>query len=274
MTLSGRRFLAGGDSRFGYPDDTEYNKLSLEDVKSWIVPTFKQNDIEISVVGDFEIDSIIQLTAKYFGSLLLSPIINTNKEFNLPVFPVGQSLTISVQTKIPKGIVILAYPTEDIWDINRTRRLSILSDIVSDRLREQIREKLGSAYSTFAFNRPSRAYPGYGVLEAMAYIGPDESDMIVKEVKKIVSNIAKDGVTQDELSRAKEPTLTSIKDMFRKNSYWLDTVLTGSKIHPQKVDWSRTILKDYASITKERVSNIAKKYLVNDKSATIVIKPQ
>jgi len=274
MALSGSRFLAGGDHRFGLPDDRTFEKLTLDDIKSWINPFIGNNDIEISVVGDVDIDSIIQLTTQYFGSLTLHPTVNTQKELKLPVFPVGQSQTISVQTKILKGLIIVAYPTEDIWNINRTRRLSILSDIISDRLREQIREKLGSAYTAFAFNRPSRAYPGYGVLQAMAYVDPNESDMIIKEVKKIVSNLAKDAVIQDELSRAKEPTLTSIKDMFRKNGYWLDTVLTGSKIHPQKIDWSRTILKDYASITKERVSNIAKKYLVNDKAATIIIKPQ
>ncbi|MDH3356091.1 MAG: insulinase family protein [Desulfobacteraceae bacterium] len=274
MALSGSRFLAGGDPRFGLPDDKTFNKLTLDDIKSWISPFIGNNDIEVSVVGDVDIDSIIQLTARYFGSLTLHPTVNTQKELKLPVFPVGQSQTLSVQTKISKGLIILAYPTEDIWNINRTRRLSILSDIISDRFREQIREKLGSAYSTFAFNRPSKAYPGYGVLQAMAYIDPNESDIVIKEIKKIVSNLAKDGVTQDELSRAKEPTLTSIKDMFRKNNYWLDTVLTGSKIYPQKIDWSRTILKDYASITKEGVSNIAKKYLVNDKAATIIIKPK
>jgi len=274
MALSGRRFLAGGDHRFGLPDDETFKKLTLDDIKSWISPSTGNNDIEVSVVGDVDIDSIIQLTAQYFGSLTLHPVVNTQKELKLPVFPVGQSQTISVQTKILKGLIIVAYPTEDIWNINRTRRLSILSDIISDRLREQIREKLGSAYSTFSFNRPSRAYPGYGVLQTIAYVEPNESEMIIKRVKKIVSNLAKDGVTQDELSRAKEPTLTSIKDMLRKNGYWLDTVLTGSKIYPQKIDWSRTILKDYASITKERVSNIAKKYLVNDKAATIIIKPQ
>ena len=274
MALSGSRFLAGGDHRFGLPDDETFKKLTIDDIKSWISPSIGNNDFEVSVVGDVDIDSIIQLTAQYFGSLTLHPNVNTQKESKLPVFPVGQSQTISVQTKILKGLIIVAYPTEDIWDIKRTRRLSILSDIISDRFREQIREKLGSAYSTFAFNRPSRAYPGYGVLQAMAYVDPNESDMIIKEIKKIASNLAKDGVTQDELSRAKEPTLTGIKDMFRKNNYWLDTVLTGSKNHPQKIDWSRTILKDYASITKERVSNIAKKYLVNDKAAAIIIKPQ
>jgi len=274
MALSGSRFLAGGDHRFGLPDDETFNKLTLDEIKSWISPFVGNDDIEVSVVGDIDIDSIIQLTAQYFGSLTLHSTVNTQQELKLPVFPVGRSETLSVRTKIIKGLIIVAYPTEDIWDIHRTRQLSILSDIISDRLREQIREKLGSAYSTFAFNRPSKAYPGYGVLQAMAYIAPNESDMIIKEVKKIVSNIEENGVTQDELKRAKEPTLTSIKDMFRKNGYWLDTVLTGSEIHPQKIDWSRTILKDYASITKEQVSNIAKKYLVNDKSATIIIKPQ
>lgn len=274
MALSGSRFLAGGDHRFGLPDDETFKKLTLDDIKSWISPFIGNNDIEISVVGDIDIDSVIQLTARYFGSLTLHPTVNTQKELKLPVFPFGQSRTLSVPTKISKGLIIIAYPTEDIWNINRTRRLSILSDIISDRLREQIREKLGSAYSTFAFNRPSRAYPGYGVLQTMAFIDPNESDIIIKEIRKIVSNLAKDGVSQDELSRAKEPTLTSIKDMFRKNSYWLDTVLTGSKIHPQKIDWSRTILKDYASITKERVSKIAKTYMVNDKAAAIIIKPQ
>jgi zinc protease len=274
MALSGSRFLAGGDHRFGLPDDETFKKLTIDDIKSWISPFIGNNDIEVSVVGDVDVDSIIQLTAQYFGSLTLHPIVKTQKELKLPVFPVGQSQTLSVQTKILKGLIIVAYPTEDIWDIKRTRRLSILSDIISDRFREQIREKLGSAYSTFAFNRPSKAYPGYGVLQAMAYVDPNESDMIIKEIKKIASNLAKDGVTQDELSRAKEPTLTGIKDMFRKNNYWLDTVLTGSKNHPQKIDWSRTILKDYASITKEKVSNIAKKYLVNDKAAAIIIKPQ
>jgi len=274
MALSGHRFLAGGDQRFGLPDDETFKKLTLDDIKSWITPFIGNNDIEISVVGDVDIDSIIQLTARYFGSLTLHPVVKTLNKSKLPVFPVGQSETLSVPTKISKGLIIVAYPTEDIWDINRTRRLAVLSDIISDRLREQIREKLGSAYSTFAFNRPSKAYPGYGVLQAMAYIDPDESDMIITAVKKIVSNIAKNGVTKDELKRAKEPTLTGIKDMFRKNSYWLDTVLTGSKIHPQKIDWSRTILKDYASITKEGMSNIAKKYLVNDKAASIIIKPK
>ena len=274
MVVFGRRFLAGGDSRFGLPDDDTYQKLTLEEVKSWIKPLMGNDDIEISVVGDFDIDAVTRLTALYFGSLPLHRIHDKPEESKRLKFPSGRLQTISVQTKIPKGMIVVAYPTEDIWNISRTRRLSLLSEIISDRLRVKIREKLGAAYSTFAFNRPSRAYPGYGVLQARVYIDPQKSGIIIKAVKETVSSIAENGVTQDELNRAQKPILTSIKDMLQKNHYWLETVLSGSKIHPMQIQWSRSILKDYAAITKEMETNIAKKYLKNDLAATIIVKPQ
>jgi zinc protease len=218
-------------------------------------------------------ESTIELAAKYFGSLPLKPIVNEPEEQSSPVFPVGQSKTLSAATKIQKGLIVVAYPTEDLWDISRSRRLSVLSSIISDRLREQIREKLGAAYITFAFNRPSRAYPGYGVLQARVYVDPQEADGLIKKVKKISSDLVKDGLTEDELHRAVAPSITSIKDMLRKNTYWLDTVLTGSEKYPQQIDWSRTITKDYASITREEISNIGAKYLDNRRAATIVVNP-
>lgn len=274
MAIGGRRFLAGGDPRFGLPEYTQLKKWTLNDVKSWIGPRLGMDDIEISVVGDFDVESIIKLTSDYFGGLSLRRGDDQQKKVKIPVFPAGQSRTIDVSTKIQKGLVVVAYPTTDIWNINRTRRLSVLADIVSERLREQIREKMGAAYSTWAFNRPSHAYRGYGVFQAMAYVSPKEEAFLAKKIKKIISDLIKAGVTQDELHRALAPTLTSIKDMLRKNGYWLNTVLTGSEDHPQQLNWSRTIVEDYASISKEDVLRIARKYLNNGKAATLFIRPK
>lgn len=274
MAIRGRRFLAGGDPRFGLPDYKNLKKWTLDDVKSWIGPLFGNDDIEISVVGDFDVDSVIKLTSEYFGSLFLRHINDQRKEVKNPVFPSCRSRTISVSTKIQKGLIVVAYPTTDIWNINKTRRLSVLADIVSERLREQIREKMGAAYSTWAFNRPSYAYRGYGVFQAMAYVSPNEETLLVNKVKKIVSDLIKIGITQDELHRAVAPSLTRIKDMLRKNGYWLNTVLTGSKTHPQKLNWSRSIVKDYASISQEDILEMAEEYLNNDKAATLVIRPK
>jgi zinc protease len=274
MVIWGNRFLAGGDSRFGLPSFEKFKQMTLENVRSWIEASLETDTMEVSVVGDFDTDSVIKLAAKYLGTLSINSQIHESSESRLPEFPAGQLSKISVATKIPKGMVIVAYPTEGLWNISRTRRLSVLADIVSDRLREQIREKLGSAYSTFAVNRPSRAFPEYGVFQAGVSINPEEADMLVNKIKKIISDLAADGATQDELHRALSPTLTSIKEMMRTNTYWLNTVLTGSKKHPQQLNWSRTIMKDYASVTKDEVSNIAKEYLDNQKAATIIVTPK
>ena len=70
------------------------------------------------------------------------------------IFPSGKTTVLEAESQIQKALVVVAYPTEDMWDIKRTRRLSLLSEIFSERLRVQIREKMGAAYSPFALTCP------------------------------------------------------------------------------------------------------------------------
>ncbi|MBN1930803.1 MAG: insulinase family protein [Desulfobacterales bacterium] len=275
MHLSGERFLAGNDSRFGLPVYEDFKTLTLEDIRSWIDPALKNDAFEVSIVGDFDMDSVIAAASKYFGSFPHRPVAlsHKRKRAGSPIFPIGQSFEIAVPTEIPKALVVVAYPTEDFWDIHKTRCFSVLSEIFSDRLRESIREKLGAAYSPFSYNKSSRAYPGYGVLQAMIQVAPKETATVLKEVRNIISNLAEKGVTQEELRRAVKPMLTSIKEMLRLNAYWLDRVLTDSARYPQQLEWSRTIIKDYDSIAVDELSVVAKQYLDNHKAAQIVIKP-
>ena len=274
MLLSGKRFLAGGDSRFGLPPYELFKNLDIEQVRSWIHTPLKQDKLEVSVVGDFDMDSLIEIAVRYLGDLPSRSGLQKNKISSSPEFPAAQLFEIIVPTKIQKGLVLVAYPTEDIWDISRTRRLSVLANIFSNRIRETIREKLGAAYSSIAYNQPGRAYPGYGVFQAFAHVDPDDSDLIIKEIKQIASDLVEKEIPEDELRRALDPAITSIKDLLRKNEYWLDTVLSGSAEHPQQIDWSRTIMKDYSSITADDMSAIAQKYLDNEKAAIIIIKPE
>jgi zinc protease len=180
---------------------------------------------------------------------------------------------VPVQTRADKGVVQVSYPTDDIWDIGKTRRLSVLSSVLSDRMREIIREELGASYSQDAYNSASRAYPGYGVMSAVIRVSPDDAESVIQEVKQIARGIVQDGITADELERALDPTLTSIKDMQQQNRYWLNTVLAGSREHPEQLDWSRTIARDYGSITKAELQRLARQYLDNDAAAVIIIRP-
>jgi zinc protease len=276
MVLEGQRFLAGGDSRFGFPPFKKFSQLTLEEIRTWIEPQLAHAPMELSVVGDFDTETVVAAAARYLGTL---PARNAEHPVSLnqdrqPRFPAGGVLDLSVNTKIPKALLVIAYPTEDLWDIKRTRRLNLLASVFSNRLHEKIREELGAAYSPFAFNKPGRAYPGYGVLQAFIQVSPEATETVATRVKQITAEMARNGITQEELQRALIPTLTSIKDTLRQNGYWLNTVLSGSVEHPEQLEWNRSISEDHAKITAAELSILARKYLDNSKSATIIVVPE
>ncbi len=269
-----RRFLAGGDLRFGFPSEKEINELKLDDIKTWLLPSLQQSAIEISVVGDMDIDETIGLAARYFGSLPARSPSFINESSNLPRFPDGVPLTLDVDTEIPKTLVLVAYPTDDFWDISRTRRLSVLGEVFSDRLREAVRERLGAAYSLAAFNHPSRAYPGYGVFQVMITVDIKDAEKVINEVRSIAESLSEKPVSSDELRRSLDPMLTGIKDTVKTNDYWLNSVLTGSARRPQQIEWSRGFKKDFESVLPEEILALARKYLVNSRAAVIIVKPK
>jgi zinc protease len=273
LQLKGMRFLAGGDPRFGFPAFEDVSRLTLADVRNWISPELETSPLEVSVVGDFDLATVINTAGQYLGGLAPRPGFGSMTAAHSPVFPQGQAIEIGVQTQIPNGLIVLAYPTEDFWDIHRTRRLSILAEVFSERLRVRIREKLGASYSPFAYNRSSRAYSGYGVFKSLIHVDPASAPLVVSEVKQIAEDLTQKVISEDELRRAVDPVVTSIKDLRRTNEYWLNSVLTASQRFPQQIEWSRNMMQDYASIKSQELHELAQTYLDNTRAATIIIKP-
>lgn len=272
MQLRGEQFLAGGNSHYGMPPVEEFKQLSLEQVREWLVPVFAETSLEISAVGDVDPARIADLAGRYFGVLdrggkqafLSSPA----------TFPAGRSLHESVVTQVDKALVTVAWPTDDFWDISRTRRLNILSAVLGDRLRVEIREKLGEVYSPQVYNHSSRTEPGYGVLRAMLTVDPAQSEEVAAQVLKVGSILAREGVTDEELTRSLEPSLTAIKDMKQTNRYWMESVIALSSRHPRQLEWPLTIQDDFASITAQEISDFAARYLTPEVSAEIIFMPK
>lgn len=273
VPLYGQRFLADGDSRFGLPALSTLEAIPLSAARSFIDKSLKSAPLEIDVVGDVDVNTVIRCAAAYFGSLPKRSGKMGNNTTRPVNFPKGRSLVVKIPTPIDKGLVIMAYPTTDIWDIHTTRCVSILSEIFSDQMMQRIREKLGAAYSPFSYNRPSRAYPGYGVLQALVIVNPKDADTVREAIASIAADLAKNGVTKDELKRARKPILTGIKEQIKTNGYWLNTVLKGSARHPAQLEWSRTILADYQTIKAGEIDRVAKDYLTPSAAADIFIYP-
>jgi zinc protease len=273
LTLYGSRFLAGGDSRFGLPSHENFRKNTLEDVRAWIHPALTNSPLELSVVGDFDGHVMCEQVQKYLATLPPRlPVSSWRPESCRTIdFPQNQTLTIVVPSRISKGLVTVAYPTADFWDIRQTRRLTLLAQIFSENLRKKIREKLGAAYSPYAYNRSSRIYENYGVFQAFVQVKPEQTQLISDEVRGIAADLAENGITKQALQLALKPVLTRLKDMWRDNKYWLNNVLVRSRRHPQQLEWSAGMMDDFSAITAEELSALARKYLDNDQEAVVIV---
>jgi zinc protease len=272
-TLQVARILAGGDPRFGLPGKDEMMARNMDEMKAWIAPEAASGALEVSIVGDVDVDAAIGLAARTIGTLPMrdpKPPLDELRKVAFPATPFVKDLEID--TKIPKALVEVYYPTADGMDVHRARRLNVLAEVLSDRLRVKVREQMGSTYSPSAGSSASDIFPGYGYVSALVEVDPAKAREIQNAVVSVAADLQANGVTQDELDRAKNPALKHIEESERTNAYWM-TVLGRSQEKPEVLDWARSRRTDFGSISKADIDALAKAYLAPANASRVIIRP-
>ena len=274
LQLEVASLLASGDPRFGLPPKAVMLSRSLEELKAWLTPQFAHGPIEIAIVGDIDPDATIAAVAQTFGALparTAKPAYADARKVGKLAAPVAKQY--SVVTEIPKAVVRLYWPATDARDIKLTRRLRLLSEVFSDRLRVEIREKMGGTYSPNAGADLSDTFPGYGWMIADATVAPDQARTIADAIKTVATALHDKGVTDEELVRAKQPILTQLRESARTNPYWLGSVLAAAQEYPERLDWSRSRYTDNESVTAAELSALAQQYLDPAKASEFIVVP-
>lgn len=270
------RFLVGDDWRFGYPLETDAKAVTLEEVRSFLEQPLSSSYLEITIVGDFDVEECLQTVLETVGALpkreSSRPSLDDRRHIQ---FPTDTPLSISfpVQSEIPRGLAIAVWPTDDGWDRERARRLDVLADIFSDRLRLDLREALGKAYSPYAMSNTGLVYKHYGRFSAVSYITPAQAGEVQKTFLEIARKIVEEGITDDEFARAINPALKDIDIQMRKISYWL-SFLSNSQEYPVFLEWIKSFKKSYETMTKDEVQGLANKYLNAQKAVMIEVVPE
>ena len=266
------RYLAGGSPLFGLPPKSEALNCSMSELAEWMRPQLAKGYLEISVVGDFEEAALCEAIGAAFGAL---PV---HAEGSIPArkidFPPPGEKRFFYEGDLPRAVSMAVWPTCDAWDTEKVRALNVLSEIFSDRLRRQIRQKLGEAYSPYAYNRSSETFPGRGMFQAVAALKPESLDAMEKEIVKIAADLHQNGITAgDEFRRAIAPFKTVVQTQLRKNIYWLTGVLARSWEHPELLERPLTLEKGYLEMPPEAVNAVIKDYLSADKAIRIQVAP-
>jgi len=268
-------FIHSDDARFGYPPQKVMAERSTAELKAWLTPALKDGYMEIAIIGDVDVEKTLAAVASTFGALPAradkKPAYTAERKVPFPAAPREKDFNFT--TEIPRAYALAYWPTEDMMDIRRTRRLVLLGQILDDRLRLKIREELGETYSPASYHNASDTFTGYGYMTAMATLKPEQVAKVKPMFLEIADGISDTGITEDEFNRAREPQLQQLVQMRRDNKYWLTRVLVNSQAQPYRLDWCRSLMDDFTSIKKEELEVLSKKYLEDGKSIVIGLLP-
>ncbi len=275
-SLEMEKDMTGGDFRSLFPTQEALSSYSTQMVQDWLNPELKNSPIELSLVGDFDIEKATALILKTFGSL--PKRTNEPRDFSalrkiqIPARPAQKKFTF--ESKIPNAMAIAAWSIPGAYQNEKQiRRFNLLAAILSDKLREEIREKLGGSYSPSASANPNTQLD-YGYLQAVAQVKPGETKKYGELMIQLAHQIAQNGVTADELERARKPIESNLKQSKRQNSYWLQNVLSSSQSNPNALELARNREADYASITVEELSQLAATHLKKENSLLYEVVPE
>jgi zinc protease len=199
-------------------------------------------------------------------------MLSDARRVRMPSAPASKSFTY--ESKISQGIATVYWRTAGFrGNQQEFRRLNILAEILGDRLREEIREKLGASYSPNAGADGSDALEGVGYIIGQSIGKPEDLELLLKTLCDLAADLAREGATEDELDRALKPTLGQLDKSLRDNNYWLGTVMSQCQLDPKRLTLARGRDADYRSIRLADINALAKKYLKAENSLSVTIRP-
>jgi len=269
-------WLHGGDFRHSIAPREQLSGYAIDHARKWIDPELASAYLELSIVGDFDEETLIPELLSTFGALpkrATAPAeMADRRKIAFPAAPA--EVEFNYESKVPQGIATTVWQVPGPRDSMPTfRRLNILGSIYGDRLRKEIRENLGASYSPYAAADGNDAYDGMGFIIGQSVANPEDLDKLLAIMVKLANDLAESGANQDELDRALNPLLGQLERTLRDNGYWLGTVMSRSQAEPERLDLARSRDADYRSITLEDINTLAAAHLGKSHALQVRIRP-
>ncbi len=173
-----------------------------------------------------------------------------------------------------QAAAVIAWPTGGgMAGIHESRQLQILSDLFTIRLMDALREKTGASYAPQVYTEWPLDLDNGGSLSAMALLRPEAVPLFFATANEIAADLVANPPTLDELSRVTEPLRQQITRASTSTAFFMFQ-LEGATADPSRVAAVRTILTDYTQTSPQKMQELARRYLVADKSWRLAVIPE
>ncbi|MFI4935272.1 MAG: M16 family metallopeptidase [Caulobacterales bacterium] len=249
------------------PDEHDLDGVKSADFARILGPTLKNDALEVTIIGDLDETTAVAAVAKTLGALPSRAWRDEVRPDAVKVryAPAAPSLVRVTHDGSPEKATVLATWPLFVWSpekVREQRTLDLLSNIVQMEAIDDIRQRLGKAYSPEVDVQLDRG-GDQGAMTVAIDTSPQATDVVVTELRRIAQKLASGEITEEMLERARRPVLDGGATREISNPWWI-TMLDGSWAHPDQITAARSWQSDYASISLDEVKAEAKRWLAPD----------
>ena len=262
-----------GDTQIGRPILGTVNSIkgmSRNTVFNYYKKKYLPQDLVVAVAGNIKHKRVVAmveqaLSRDNFLDVMAAPVIRPNIPIkNTKQQSVGLMYKKSEQAHMFYGMEGVAR-TDD-----RRFAMVVLSAALgggmSSRLFQEIREKRGLAYSVYAY---AQQFAGSGVLGFYAGCNPTKAIEVVEIIRSVLSDVADNGMTHEEIERAKGAVRGSLVLSQEDTGSRMSRIGKNEIVYGQVMDFD-DILKAISRVSAQDIHEIASEFLVKTPTLALV----
>lgn len=267
--------LFKGDPRFTWGSELDYISMGVMDVRRWMQEPLSRGYVEVTIVGDLSEEAVLRSMSRTLGSLAMraaTKVTDAPKPVKVTA-PAGFT-RIEFVGEQNIGLVVGTWPIGNAQQVRDQAALQLLGKILELRVRTEVREKLGLAYSPSAEFQPYDGFPGFALLQAQIDCAPNDAGRIAPVIESIGAKLAKEGVGEGEFIGARGILKSRLRQAFRQNGF-LASVLMRAQERPEELAEIRALQAgSLDSVTQEDVNKWAAQILPASNCRTAAIVPK
>ena len=257
------------------PSAAEVDAVQLDDVLAFQKARFANAaDFTFAFAGNFNVDSIAPLLARYLGSLPSKGKRTSAFAARGPYYPMGVQ-DIKVRKGVePKSNTQLTFfttgqPIEEL-DMYRGR---VAASILTDHLRQTLRELLGGTYSAGAGFGTLAPLPGYATTSIRFGCDPARVDTLITAALNEVKGLREQGPSATDLQKQQEIERRELEVSLQQNAFWTGSILTSLQfgIDPRRIAHRRERIE---GLTTDSLHETFRKYFPLDRRTVITLVPE
>ena len=263
-----------GDTPLGRPilgTVESINEMSRSTVFNYYRKRYRPQDLVVAVAGNIKHKEVVHLVEDALGkdNFLDQPKADYEIRSSGPVKVPGRGQVTLLDRKTEQAHIV--YGVEGVARNDKRRfALSILATALgggmSSRLFQEIREKRGLAYSTYAY---SQQFAGSGVLSFYVGCKPDRAIEATKIIQDILHDVAEKGLTQEEILRAKGAVSGSLVLSQEDTGSRMTRIGKSELVYGEIMSFDQ-ILQEIADVTPDQIKEIARQSLPTSPTLAVV----